>query len=131
MNADQENFVRIQVIGGTYCGQCGWMDTNLKQPRKSYHVILEDSEGNHFQKCLRRHNIKVSANTPEPKNYFEAALAQYPKINCEVDKLTETLATLRLSVNEDLIKVLHGKLKEAEEKVKAEGRYRHVSWPNV
>ena len=86
----------IRVVAGPKAGWSGWHDKTLGQKKTRYYVILvdPDDEMENLQPCYLEKWSFVEDKPPTTRT--EAAMAQYPCLEIEMEKLAKLLAQLKI-----------------------------------
>ena len=84
------------MVAGTKAGWSGWIDKGLPRKKSRYYVILvdPDDELGNLVPCWCEKWSFVEDKTP--KTRAEAAMAQYPVLEIEMEKLAKLLAQLKI-----------------------------------
>ena len=87
------------MVSGTKAGWSRWIDKGLPRKKSRYYVILvdPDDELENLVPCWCEKWSFVE--DKQPKTRTEAAMAQYPILEIEMEKLAKLLAQLKIDPN--------------------------------
>jgi hypothetical protein len=108
----------IRMVAGTRAGWRGWLDKRGRKKSRIYVILVDpDDQVGNLVPCYCDKFSYVLDGTPG--SYLEAAMAQYPVLEIEMEKLARLMAQLKIDAAGDEFKVaMNGKIETAFARMK-------------